>query len=106
VREIERKGFKNSTDREIAVDVWMRRVDGLTTQDVASRYGISRQKALKILKQIQAGEIWHPDYPFGLFDEFMSGVEVCDGSTFTHGDSAEYMEGKRGASNHYVWFCN
>ena len=91
----------------IGIDAYNRKLDGVTTAWVAERYQITQSRALRALKRIVKGEIYHPtEYPFGDYCPLMCGVGIRDGSTFTFGDDCDYGEGRRGAANHYNWFCN
>ena len=92
--------------KQLAIDVYNRRIDGVHTAWVADQYGISQARALRMLKAIVSGLVYDPDYPFGEYCNKMCGVTVFDGSTFTFGDDADFSEGRRGAANHYIWFCN
>lgn len=103
----DRKPFQDKSLISLAIDIYNRRIDGFETGWAAKQYSVDRRKILRALTEISSGQIFDREaYPFGAYDPSMCGVSVCDGSTFTHGDSAEFSEGRRGAANHYVWFCN
>jgi hypothetical protein len=91
---------------QLAIDIYNRNIDGVPTAWVADHYGISHSRVLKALKGVVKGDVYAPDYPFGEYCDNMCGVAVADGSTFTYGDDADFGEGRRGAANHYIWFCN
>jgi hypothetical protein len=101
-----RQTFTDPTLAKLANDIYNRKVDGMQTRGIAEAYGISMNLAFRSLNKIVYGGVYSEDFPFGEFDEDMGGVRIQDGSTFTHGDDAEYSEGRTGSANHLVWFCN
>jgi hypothetical protein len=83
----------------IATAVWEGQIDGWTTRMVADAFGVTTNKALRILKNICKGRC--DLHPF-VHDEYYNGVKVADGRIFVWGENADYLEGH--GRRHHNWF--
>ena len=86
-------------------DVWQRKVDQMTTGEVAQAYNLSQNQALRLLKKIANGKSGDARF---VFDPDRQGVKVSDGTIFTY--SRMSRDGSHGSGHneptHYIWFCS
>ncbi len=98
--------LKNKINWQILLNaVWARKIDQMSTREVAEKYGLTQKEALRLLKKIASGQSGDARF---IYDSDRQGVTVSDGTIFTYSQMS--IDGKRGAKTkeptHYIWFCS
>ena len=92
------------TMRTLCDAVWERKIDQMTTGEVASAFHLTQTQALRILKAIAGGQ--SGDQRF-VYNSERQGVVISDGSVFTYSPMDVGGQASRNLGPaHYVWFCS
>lgn len=94
-----------SMELNLKEDIWNRKIDQMSTKEIADLYEMSQAKALRLLKDVASGK--SGDNRF-VYDEERQGVKIADGSIFTYGpvDKEGGSYTNRKSVKHYIWFCS
>jgi len=96
-----KRNIPSEVQQKILDDIWLRKLDGMTTREVATAYGITLTAARKFLYSVVNG--------VSVDERFIvagSGVLVSDGALFTVGHQNLELNGAHtpDSLHHCVWF--
>lgn len=106
--QVKRMATKIKSDdvkQSILDAVWMRKIDQVSTREIAEKYKCSLAKTRSILLSIANGTSGDKRFEYVPDRE---GVKVNDGSVFTYSPMDVDGEGvsNDGRPKHYIWFCS